>query len=184
MALFEVIEKQGLKMIKASVDNDTVRAEAGALHYMIGDIELEVKAPSAKGFLKAMVTQETVFKPTYTGKGVIYFGPPTFGEYYMLNLQSEAWVLDKGAYVCSDSGVKIGAYVNKAISGLLGGEGLFQVTVEGTGTVVIQAPGRIEELDLQGEKLTVDGSFAVARQAHLDFTVRKAAKGLLSSVKK
>jgi uncharacterized protein (AIM24 family) len=28
----------------------------------------------------------------------------------------------------------------------------------------------------------VDGSFAVARQAHLDYSVQKAAKGILSSM--
>jgi len=182
MAVFEVVEKQGLKMIKATLENETVKAEAGALHYMIGDIQLETQLPSAKGLLKSMVTKETVFKPTYTGTGEIYFGPPIFGEYCMLDLQSEAWVLDKGAYVCSDSGIEVGAYVNKAVSGLLGGEGFFQVQVEGTGKLVLQAPGPVETIDLQEQRLTVDGSFAVARQAHLDFSVKKAAKGILSSM--
>jgi len=181
MAEFAVVEKQGLKMIKATLDKETIQAEAGALHYMQGAIELDVKLPSAKGFLKSMVTKESVIKPKYTGTGTVFFGPPIFGEYCMLDLDSEAWVLDKGAYVCSDSGVEVGAYVNKAVAGLLGGEGFFQVKVEGTGKLVLQAPGPVEAIDLKDDRLTVDGSFAVARQAHLDFTVKKAAKGLLSS---
>ena len=182
MATFEVVEKQGLKMIKATIANETIRAEAGALHYMLGEITLETAMPSAKGFLKSMVTKESVFKPTYTGTGEVFFGPPIFGEYHTLELNGDAWVLDKGAYVCSDAAVEVGAFRNKAISGLLGGEGFFQVEVKGTGKVVLQAQGPIETVDLQNQTLTVDGSFAVARQGHLEFTVKKAAKGILSSM--
>lgn len=182
MATFEIIEKQGLKMIKATIDNETIRAEAGALHYMRGLIQLESKTPSAKGFLKSMVTQESIFRPTYTGSGEIFYGPPTFGEYTIMDLNGEAWVLDKGAYVCSDISVDVGIFTNKAISGLMSGEGFFQTKVEGSGRVVIQSPGPLETIDLQNERLAVDGRFAVARQAHLNFSVQKAAKGLLSSL--
>ncbi len=182
MATFEIIEKQGLKMIKATIDNETIRAEAGALHYMKGLIQLESKAPSAKGFLKSMVTQESIFRPTYTGTGEIFYGPPTFGEYTIMDLNGDAWVLDKGAYVCSDISVDVGIFTNKAVSGLISGEGFFQTKVEGSGKVVIQSPGPLETIDLNNERLAVDGKFAVARQAHLNFNVQKAAKGLLSSI--
>ena len=182
MATFEVIEKEGLKMVKATIQNETIRAEAGALHYMLGDIELTTTMPSAKGFLKSLVTQESIFKPAYKGNGEIFFGPPIFGEYHELILENEAWILDKGAYVCSDGSIEAGAFRNKAITGLVGGEGFFQTKVEGSGKVIIQAPGKIEILDLENQTLTVDGSFAVARQAHLDYSVQKAAKGILSSM--
>jgi uncharacterized protein (AIM24 family) len=182
MATFDVIEKEGLKMVKATIQSETVRAEAGALHYMLGDIELTATMPSAKGFLKSLVTQESVFKPAYKGSGEIFFGPPIFGEYHELILDNEAWILDKGAYVCSDGSVEAGSFRNKAVTGLVGGEGFFQTKVEGTGKVLIQAPGKIEILDLENQTLTVDGSFAVARQAHLDYSVQKATKGILSSM--
>lgn len=182
MATFEVIEKEGLKMVKATIQNETIRAEAWALHYMLGDIELTTTMPSAKGFLKSLVTQESIFKPAYKGNGEIFFGPPIFGEYHELILENEAWILDKGAYVCSDGSIEAGAFRNKAITGLVGGEGFFQTKVEGSGKVIIQAPGKIEILDLENQTLTVDGSFAVARQAHLDYSVQKAAKGILSSM--
>jgi len=182
MATYEIVEQQGLKMIKATIDNETIRAEAGALHYMRGLIKLESKAPSAKGFLKSMVTQESIFRPTYTGTGEIFYGPPTFGEYTIMDLNSEAWVLDKGAYVCSDISVEVGVFTNKAISGLISGEGFFQTKVEGSGKLVIHSQGPLQSIDLNNERLAVDGSFAVARQAHLNFSVQKAAKGLLSSL--
>lgn len=182
MATFEIVEQQGLKMVKATIDNETIRAEAGALHYMRGLIQLETKAPSAKGFLKSIVTQESIFRPTYTGTGEIFFGPPTFGEYTTLELNDEAWVLDKGAYVCSDIAIEVGVFTNKAISGLISGEGFFQTKVEGCGRVIIHSPGPLETIELNNERLSVDGKFAVARQAHLNFSVQKATKGILGSI--
>lgn len=180
MATFEIIEQEKLKMIKATISDETIRAEAGALHYMQGQIELKTEMPSAAGFLKSMVTQEKVFRPTYTGTGEIYFGPPIFGEYMILDVE-EPWVLDRGAYVCSDKEIEVGAYRNKAVTALLGGEGWFQTQVTGRGKVVLQAPGPLQVVDLQNDRLTVDGNFAVARQEKLDFSVKRAAKGLLGS---
>lgn len=181
MAEFEIIEQQALRMVKAKIENEQIRAEAGALHYMLGSIQLESKAPSASGFLKSFVTSEKIFRPTYTGTGEIYFGPPIFGEYKIFNLQDESWVLDQGAYVCSEGAVEIGVFQNKAITGLLG-EGFFQTKISGTGKVVFKAPGPLQPIDLQNNTLTVDGKFAVARQAHLDYEVRRAAKGLIGSL--
>jgi uncharacterized protein (AIM24 family) len=183
MANFEIVESEGLKMIRATIENETVRAESGALHYMRGEIELESKMPSAGGFLKALVTAENFFKPTYTGTGSIYFGPPIFGEYMTLELsgKEDEWVLDQGAYVCSDGSVEVGAWRNKALTAMFGGEGWFQTKVSGPGTVVLQAQGPIQAIDLVDDKLTVDGKFAIARQASLNFSARKAAKGWIAS---
>lgn len=182
MAVFDVVEQQGLKMIKAEINNETIRAESGALHYMQGQIELESPRPSAGGFLKSMVTKESIFRPTYTGTGTVYFGPPIFGEYMMLDMQNEEWVLDRGAYVCSDASVEIGVFRNKAITGLVGGEGLWQTLVKGSGKVVMQAPGPLQAIDLNNDRLVVDGRFAVARQAHLNYAVQRASKSLFGSM--
>ncbi len=182
MATFEVIEQQGLKMIKATINNETIRAESGALHYMQGQVELESSKPTAGGFLKSMVTKESIFRPTYKGTGTVFFGPPIFGEYMLLNMNNEEWVLDRGAYVCSDESVEIGVFRNKAVTGLVGGEGLWQTLVKGSGQVVMQAQGPLQTIDLQNDRLVVDGRFAVARQAHLSYAVQRASKSLLGSM--
>ncbi len=181
MASFEVLDRQGLRLVKATIRNESIRAESGALHYLRGNVTIESKAPTASGFLKAMVTAENIFRPTYTGTGEIYFGPPTFGEYTVLNLNNEAWVLDRGAYVCSDAGINLDVFRNKLTAGIMTGEGLFQTKVEGTGQVVIYSDGPLEVIDLVNDRLVVDGSFAVARQAHLGFNMQRATKSLLGS---
>ena len=41
----EVIEKEGLRVPKVTLNNQTFRTEAGAMYYMIGDITMESKMP-------------------------------------------------------------------------------------------------------------------------------------------
>ena len=61
MVEYEIVNKEELRMVKATLNGDTVRAESGALHYMIGNIEMVTKAPSVGGFLKSVVSSEDIF---------------------------------------------------------------------------------------------------------------------------
>ncbi|HIA04562.1 MAG TPA: AIM24 family protein, partial [Myxococcales bacterium] len=182
MPQYEIITKEGQKMVKVTLRGDSVRTESGALHYYRGAIKMESKAPSAGGLISGMLSGETIFKPTYAGTGEVFLGPPHFGEYSILELNNSAWVLDQGAYVCSDEGIEVSAHRNKALSAMLGGEGTFQTKVSGTGKVVIQAPGKLERVDLNGERLAVDGSFAVARTESVDFTVERSSRSIMGSM--
>ncbi|NTW23436.1 MAG: zinc-ribbon domain-containing protein [Lentimicrobium sp.] len=177
---FSIEEKEMLKMVKVEMQNATFRCESGAMYYMQGNLQLESKMPSAGGLLKSMVTKETAFKPTISGTGTVYL-EPSFGEFTILELKNEQWILDKGAYYASEMGVEVGMWTNKAISGFFSGEGFFQTQVSGTGKVIVVSNGPLEEIILNNDRLVVDGSFAVARTAGIDFTVNKATKGLFSS---
>lgn len=174
-------EEDAVSYVEVVLNNETVKTEAGAMRYTMGDIKMTSKMPGVKGFFKAKATGEAVFKPEYTGTGKLVL-EPSFMEYYSLQLEDNAYVLDRGAYWASDGSIEITAKRNKAIAGLFSGEGLFQTLVRGTGCVIISAPGRIEEIELQGQKLVVDGSFAVARSESLTFSVQKSTKSLLASV--
>ena len=46
MANFEIIEQEGVRLVKATLNNETIRTEAGALYYMQGAITMESPAPS------------------------------------------------------------------------------------------------------------------------------------------
>ena len=183
MVEYEIVNKEELRMVKATLNGDTVRAESGALHYMIGNIEMVTKAPSVGGFLKSVVSSEDIFRPTYTGTGEVFFGPPTFGEYHILELNGNSMVLDQGAYICSDEGIEVGIMRNKGVKSMLfGGEGIWQTTVSGTGKVVYYSDGPIEEITLENDTLTVDGNFAVARDSSLNYETKLLGKGLLSKM--
>jgi uncharacterized protein (TIGR00266 family) len=177
---FSVEEKQMLKMVKVEMQNSMFRCESGAMYYMQGNLQLESKMPSAGGLLKSMVTKETAFKPTLSGTGTVFL-EPSFGEFTILELNNETWILDKGAYYASEMGIEVGLWTNKAISGFFSGEGFFQTQVSGSGKLIIVSNGPLEEINLVNDRLVVDGSFAVARTAGIEFTVNKASKGLFSS---
>ncbi len=181
MADIEIVDNEGLRMVKVTLDGDSIRSESGALHYMQGAIEMETKAPSVGGFLKSIVSGEDIFRPTYTGTGDVFFGPPTFGEYNILDLDGEL-ILDQGAYICSDFNIEVGVFRNKGLSMLAGGEGIFQTSVKGTGRVVVHSQGPLQVVDLVNDVMTVDGSFAVARDASLKFETKLLGKGMLSKV--
>lgn len=178
---FDVIEKETLKFLKADFENSAIRYESGGMYYMQGNLDLEASLPSAGSFLKSMVTRESVVKPVIRGSGTVWF-EPTFGNFTVMELKGDEWILDKGAYYASEMGIEIGSFTNKSISGLFSGEGFFQTKVSGTGKVVILSNGPLETIEMKDGKLVVDGSFAVARQSSVQLTVSKANKGIFGTM--
>ena len=182
MAAFEVIEQEGLRLVKITLNNETVRTESGAMYYMRGPITMESKAPSAMGFLKSMATGESVFRPTYTGSGELFL-EPSFGGFHTLDLGGREWILEHGAYWASEAGVEVDVHREKALTAFKSGEGLmqFQTKVKGTGKVVLNAQGPVQEMALKNEKLVVDGKYVIARPAGLNYSIERATKSLLGS---
>lgn len=181
MANFIIEEKQGLKVVSVNLENESVRAESGALHYYQGAIEMDAKVPGVGGFFKAAATGENIIRPVYSGTGKVYF-EPTYGEFHKLNFQNESWIFDRGAYVCSEMSIEIGVHTNKLTAGLIAGEGMWQTKISGSGNVIIKAHGPIETIELQNDKICVDGYFVVGRTEGIDFSISKAAKGLFGSM--
>lgn len=178
---FEVQNREPYRMAKITLRNSAVTLEAGQLRYMLGQIQMTAESPSLGGLAKSFLTKEKAVRPVYSGTGEIFL-EPTFGELNIMELRpGEAWVLDKGAYVASDQGIAIDMQTNPAFRGMFGGEGWFQTQVSGQGKVIYWSPGPVERIDIQGQTLTVDGSFAVARTASLEYRVEKAASGLFKS---
>ena len=178
----EVIEKEGLRVPKVTLNNQTFRTEAGAMYYMIGDITMESKMPTVGGFLKAALSSESIFRPTYTGTGELYL-EPTAGGIHSMHLDNETWILENGAYYGSEMGVEVDVHREKALTAFKSGEGFLdmQTKISGTGTVLVKTPGPVEELVLENNKLVVDGKFAFARSSTLNYSCQKATKSLLGS---
>jgi uncharacterized protein (AIM24 family) len=181
MADFKIIEQEGSRLVKVTLNNETVRTESGALHYLRGTITMQTQMPTAGGFLKSLATGENIFRPTYTGTGELYLTPSLSG-YHILDVAGREWILDSGAYWASEGSIEVSVERNKLLTGLVGGEGLFQTKVKGQGQVVMVAQGPVETVQLQGDRLVVDGNFAIARTGAIDYRVEKATKSLVGSV--
>lgn len=187
MAQYELKTREGVNWVEVTLNNEMVRTESGAMRYMLGNIAMESKASQGGsggllgGLMKAAITGETLFRPQYTGQGKLVL-EPTLTNFFVLQLNNEEYILDRGAYWASDGSIEVSAKRNQAVAGIMGGEGLFQTAVRGSGVVVVQSPGPVEVLDLVNQRLVVDGTFAVARTSSLNYRVEKSTKSLLGSM--
>lgn len=181
MPLWAIKRKELLNYVEVDIYSESVRTEAGAMRYYQGPIEMKSTMPSVSGFIKSTLSGERAFRPVYHGTGKLVL-EPSFKNFFQLSLEDERFILDRGAFWACDVGVKADMFVNKVSTSIFSGEGIIQTAVSGTGTVIVQAPGEVEVIDLHDDRLVIDGSFAVARSDTLDFSVRQSARSLLGTV--
>tara|TARA_Y100001980_G_C14502066_1_gene277949 strand:+ start:113 stop:1168 length:1056 start_codon:yes stop_codon:yes gene_type:complete len=178
-----------LKMIRIRLSGSKVRVEPGALYFMKG--HLEMKSSTAGGMLKGlkrkMLSGETFFVNEIHGVGEIYL-EPTFGHFFLhkLNPNEPGVICDKGMFYAGAGDLTVGAKMQGKLSaGIFGGEGWFQTHITGNGVAVLYVPVPKEEVmmyNLDNEKLSVDGNFALMRHDSVDFKVEKSSKGIMSTL--
>ena len=91
--------------------------------------------------------------------------------------------ISRGSYLCSEATVEIdtkwGGFKN-----LAGSEGGFLIHASGSGEVVVGCFGAIEKVTLApGERLVLDTGHMVAYEPSVQMTLRKAATGLVQTLK-
>jgi uncharacterized protein (AIM24 family) len=181
-----------LRQMRIRLTNDAVRTEPGALQFSKGRIEMESTTGMGegiggfvKGALSAARTGETIFKPLYRGSGEIYL-EPTFGHYWLMQLNNQTLYADQGLFSCCEDSVKVEAHKVESFSArVAGGEGRYQSKVSGSGIVVFRIPvpqSEIIKLQLKDETLQVDGSFALLRTDGIRFNVEKASNSLVGAM--
>ena len=165
--------------------------QAGAMQWMGGDIQATT---AVKGIgdlfgkaLKGAVTKETAIKPEYVGNGYLVL-EPTY-KYILLKDISEwgssGMTIEDGMFLACDSHVQNKIVARKNVSSaVLGGEGFFNLSLHGTGTVALESNVPEEELIeiiLEDDELKIDGNLAVCWSSDLDFTVERTTKTLVGS---
>jgi uncharacterized protein (AIM24 family) len=182
MADFQIIEQEGVRLVKCTLMQETVRTESGALYYLRGAITMESKAPSMGGLFKALATGETIFRPTYTGTGELYL-EPSLGGFHVMECGGRQWILENGAYWASEAAVTVDIHREKTLTALKSGEGFmdFQTKVGGRGKVVLNAQGPVEVLELNHDRLVVDGRYVLARSDSVRYSAERATKSLFGS---
>jgi uncharacterized protein (AIM24 family) len=181
MANFEIQQGQFQRWVKISIDNEAVRAEAGALSYMRGHVEVDTPFPSPGSALKCMIAGEPLIRPRYVGAGEIYL-TSSFGGYHMFEVNGVPWILEDGTYWASDDSVQLGFHRERMMTSLWAGEGFIdiQTKVSGNGRVVLNAEGPVEEIDLGDEMISVEGKLVIARTADVSYEVARPTRSLFS----
>ena len=164
--------------------------QAGAMQWTVGDVKVTTGVKGATDFLgklvKGKVTGESTIKPEYVGNGILVL-EPTYR--HLILLDTANWngkvVLDDGLFLACDASIKQKVVARSNISSaVLGGEGLFNLALEGNGIAVLECRCPQEELievTLENDVLKVDGSFAIAWSDSLSLTVERTNKTLIGS---
>jgi uncharacterized protein (AIM24 family) len=178
------------RQVVCDVAKSNVTVQAGAMQWTVGNVNATTGIKGVGDFLgKAMrgsVTGEGAIKPEYTGTGTLVL-EPTYK--YILLVDLADWngsiVLDDGLFLACESTLKHKAVMRSNLSSAaLGGEGLFNLGIQGHGIVCLESPCPREELveiTLENDVLKVDGNFAIAWSGSLEFTVERSGKSLIGS---
>ncbi len=178
------------RQVICDLSKSHVTVQAGAIQWMAGNVNATTGVKGVGDLIgkavRGKVTGESAIKPEYTGDGTLVL-EPTY-KYILLEDLSE-WggsiVLDDGLFLACESGLKHKAVMRSNLSSAVaGGEGLFNLGLSGQGVVCLESNCPREELieiTLNKDVLKVDGNFAIAWSASLEFTVERSGKTLIGS---
>jgi uncharacterized protein (AIM24 family) len=182
MADFEIETLENIRFLRAVLRDEAIRTEAGALSYMRGAVSLSAPIPGPLTLLRASLSAEAAIRPTFRGTGDVFL-EPTLGGYHALKVNENPWILHRGAYWASEASISVEVHREKIMNAYWTGAGFidFHTRVSGTGKVVLNAPGPVEEIDLGDEELAVEGPAVIARSNRVGFSVRRPSRGFISS---
>lgn len=177
------------RQVYIELNGNAVTVQAGAMQWMLGNVEMGSGIKGVGNFLGKMVssavTKESISKPEYTGQGVVML-EPTYKHILLVDVSE--WggiVLDDGLFLACDSTLKQKVVARSNVSSaVLGKEGLFNLSLKGEGVAVLESPVPYPELiefELKDDCIKIDGNMAIAWSDTLAFTVEKSSKSLLGS---
>lgn len=179
------------RQVVCDLAKGNVTVQAGAMQWMIGDVNASSGIKGVGDILgkafASKVTGETAVKPEYSGSGTLIL-EPTYRHLIVLDTRGfgGAVVLDDGMFLACESALRQKVVMRSNFSSAVaGGEGLFNLCIEGEGFVVCESNvprGELVEITLENDVLKVDGNFAVAWSKTLNFTVEKSTKSIIGSV--
>ena len=181
------IEHQGafaLAVIELDA-GQAISAEAGAMVSMSANIDIQSELKGGVfGALKRAVGGESAFVSTFSaqgGPGEVTFAPGAPGDIAGLEMNGQMFMVQSSSYLAGDTSLQVDTKFGGARS-FFGGEGLFVLTVTGTGLLLVSSFGAIHRKALRtGEKYVVDTGHLVAWEGHMQYNLRKAAKGFFRS---
>lgn len=170
--------------------NHGIILQAGAMQAMLGNINATTGVKGVGDLIgKAFagkLTGESVIKPEYVGEGML-ITEPTYKHLVLFDVAEfgGSVILDDGLFLASENTLKqkVQARTNLS-SAVAGGEGLFNLSLNGSGMFCIESPCPRNEMitiDLKDDVVKLDGNFAMMWTSGLKFTVERSGKTLIGS---
>ena len=165
---------------------ESFKAEAGAMVSMSPSIELKSKkqGKGLGGMLKAAVGGEGLFSSVFTaesGAGEVVLAPSSPGDIIGFDMSGNTILAQSGAYLAGTEGMELST--QGSFKAMISGEGLFLQKITGNGKVFLNSYGAVYVKELSaGEHYILDTGHLVAYEDSASYTLKKAAKGLFSTL--
>ncbi|WP_270325624.1 TIGR00266 family protein [Enterococcus malodoratus] len=187
---YELSESTFAPIAKVTLQRgEQLRIEPGAMVYEIGEIELEGQmntngkkglggALSALG--RSVTSGESFFISTATAhsaNAMIPIAPAVPGKIFALDVGTEHWRLNTGAFLASEENVNYQMKRQKLSGALLGGTGgFFVMETTGSGQILVSAFGDVEKIELDGSApVIIDNQHVIAWTSSLDYNIKVAS---------
>ncbi|MFT6389877.1 MAG: hypothetical protein ACJAUP_003272 [Cellvibrionaceae bacterium] len=177
---------QAFSYIDIDLDPDeTIVTESDAMSSMDADVDLSAAFNGGfiRGMLKKYLGGETLFISRFSNNTEstrrVTLVQPTPGEIRCIELNNNEFNLQPGAFLACTDGIKLGLRW-AGLTSFIAREGLFKLTVNGTGKVWYGAYGALIEKEIDGEYI-VDTSHLVAYEPGVTLKFQLAG-GLFSSL--
>ena len=167
-----------------------VTVQSGAMQWSAGNVNATTGVKGVGDLfgkaIRGSVTGEGAIKPEYTGNGTLVL-EPTYKHILIEDLANwnGSMMIDDSLFLACHSSVNHKAIMRSNLSSAVaGGQGLFNLALEGTGIVCLESSCPREELievTLENDILKVDGNMAIAWSSTLEFTVERSGKSLIGS---
>jgi uncharacterized protein (TIGR00266 family) len=167
---------------------EEIQIERGCMVYHSGGVSLEGKMNSDSGGLgglvkavgRSMVSGESFFITRAKGLNdgaKLAIAPALPGSIRELRLGAEQWYIRDSAFLACDGGVSYEIKSQSIGKALFGGTGgLFIMRTQGSGSMLINSFGDIQEIQTDGQRpLVVDNTHVVAWSAALDYDIKVAS---------
>ena len=157
---------------------EEIKAEAGAMTSMTGDVEIETKAQGGlmAGLKRSVLGGESFFINTFRAPrgGELTVSPTLPGDVVVMTMAEDApMMVQSGSWLASESGVQVDTKWGGSKT-FFSGEGLFLLRCTGSGEMIVSSYGAIEQRPLAaGEVLKIDTGHIVAFTEGIGYEVSK-----------
>lgn len=180
------------RQLRIVLDGGSALLEPGALQYAKGKLAIDVQKNERGNFLtRAMAsagTGESGFSTRYAGHGEVWTEPTT--KHFIIAAMDgpdDSLILDDKAFYACEGTVLLKTHLHRSVAGVMSGNGLMQPKLEGAGTIVVESPvpvGEVEAIELDGSgELIVDGDLMLMYTASLIVELRPLVKGLRNALR-
>lgn len=194
MELTKTTNTENFPLIEIALNSgDSVNIQRGSMIYHTPNVSLTTSLNSNSsgigGLLKAvgraMVSGESVFVTKAVSNsdgGKLAIAPAVPGEVIALECGPKQYRLNDGAFLALDGNCSYTMESQGLGKSLFGGQGgLFVMTTNGNGTLLVESFGSLRKLELNNEQITIDNSHVVAWSTSLDYHIH-TENGFLQSI--